>query len=156
MVRKIYKRFGLRRDQNFGDLSDARSALNNLLDGLVTVPGDTFVSEDLESIRNINNIGLSNGQYKLIAQTTTKYTTSGGDNRNFLPHITFQNRIDKFTVFSGQPRIAGGNGPSASYWQKDQILVNREDSSDDTEKKFEYYQDTNSPASEVLSGITTL
>ena len=46
MVRKIYKRFGLRRDQNFGDLSDARSALNNLLDGLVTVDGDTFVSED--------------------------------------------------------------------------------------------------------------
>ena len=56
MVRKIYKRFGLRRDQNFGDLSDTRSALNNLLDGLVTVPGDAFVSEDLEAIRNINNI----------------------------------------------------------------------------------------------------
>ena len=155
MVRKIYKRFGLRRDQNFGDLSDARSALNNLLDGLVTVPGDTFVSEDLEAIRNINNIGLSNGQYRLIARTTTKYTTSGGDNRNFVPHITFQNRIDKFTVFSGQPRISGGNGPSASYWQKDQIVVNSENSSDDTERKFEYDQDTNSPASEVLAGITT-
>ena len=27
----------------------------------------------------------------------------------FVPHITFQNRIDKFTVFSGQPRISGGN-----------------------------------------------
>ena len=155
MVRKIYKRFGLRRDQNFGDLSDARSALNNLLDGLVTVDGDTFVSEDLEAIRNINNIGLSNGQYTLIARTTTKYTTSGGDNRNFVPHITFQNRIDKFTVFSGQPRISGGNGPSASYWQKDQIVVNSENSSDDTERKFEYDQDTNSPASEVLAGITT-
>ena len=62
MVRKIYKRFGLRRDQNFGDLPDTRSALNNLLDGLVTVGGDTFVSEDLDPIRNINNIGLNNSQ----------------------------------------------------------------------------------------------
>ena len=157
MARKIYKRFGLRRDQNFGDLPDARSALNNLLDGLVTVGGDTFVSEDLDPIRNINNIGLTNSQYQLIVGTTTKYTpSSGGTNKNFIPHITFQNRFDKFTVFSGVPRIAGGNGPSASYWQKDQILVNREDSSDDTEKKFEYYQDTNSSASEVLAGITSL
>ena len=157
MARKIYKRFGLRRDQNFGDLPDARSALNNLLDGLVTVGGDTFVSEDLDPIRNINNIGLTNSQYQLIVGTTTKYTpSSGGANKNFIPHITFQNRFDKFTVFSGVPRIAGGNGPSASYWQKDQILVNREDSSDDTEKKFEYYQDTNSSASEVLAGITSL
>jgi len=156
MARKIYKRFGLRRDQNFGDLPDARTSLNNLLDGLVTVGGDTFVSEDLDPIRNINNIGLTNSQYRLVIGTTTKYTTSGGDTRNFIPHITFQNRFDKFTVFSGQPRIAGGNGPTASYWQKDQILVNSENSSDDTEKKFEYYQDTNSSASEVLSGITTL
>ena len=156
MARKIYKRFGLRRDQNFGDLPDTRSALNNLLDGLVTVGGDTFVSEDLDPIRNINNIGLTNSQYRLVIGTTTKYTTSGGDTENFIPHITFQNRFDKFTVFSGVPRIAGGNGPSASYWQKDQILVNREDSSDDTEKKFEYYQDTNSSASEVLAGITSL
>ena len=156
MARKIYKRFGLRRDQNFGDLPDARSALNNLLDGLVTVGGDTFVSEDLDPIRNINNIGLNNSQYRLIVGTTTKYTpSSGGANRNFIPHITFQNRFDKFTVFSGVPRIAGGNGPSASYWQKDQIVVNSENSSDDTERKFEYDQDTNSPASEVLAGITT-
>ena len=156
MVRKIYKRFGLRRDQNFGDLSDARLSLNNLLDGLVTVDGDTFVSEDLEAIRNINNIGLTNDQYKLVSGTTIKYTpSSGSDNRNFIPHITFQNRIDKFTVFSGVPRISGGNGPTAKYWQKDQILVNSENSSDNTQKKFEYDQDTNSPASEVLSGITT-
>ena len=55
MTRKIYKRIGLRRDKNFGDLSDARSALNNLLDGLVTDGGDTFISEDLEPIRNRYN-----------------------------------------------------------------------------------------------------
>ena len=156
MTRKIYKRIGLRRDKNFGDLSDARSALNNLLDGLVTDDNESFVSEDLEPIRNISNIGLTAGQYQEVVGSTTKYTPSnGGTNLSFVPHITFQNRIDTFTVFSGEPRLSGGNGLSASYWQKDQILVNSENSSDDTEKKFDYNQDTNSYASEVLAGITT-
>ena len=156
MTRKIYKRIGLRRDKNFGDLSDARISLNNLLDGLVDTEGNTFISDDLNAIRNINNIGLSNQQYLKVVGSTTKYTSSDGNNNNFIPHITYQNRIDQFTVFSGEPRISGGNGPTARYWQKDQILVNQENSSDDTEKKFEYWQNTNSTTSEVLAGVTTM
>ena len=155
MARKIYKRFGLRRDKNFGDLSDARLSLNNLLDGLVDTVGNTYISEDLNAIRNINNIGLDNNQYLKVVGSTTKFTPSGGGvNISFVPHITYQNRIDQFTVFSGEPRISGGNGPTAKYWQKDQILVNQENASEG--KKFEYWQDTNSAASEVLSGVTTM
>jgi len=155
MARKIYKRIGLRRDKNFGDLSDARLSLNNLLDGLVDTVGNTFTSEDLNAIRNINNIGLDNKQYLKVVGSTTKYTPSGGgDNISFVPHITYQNRIDQFTVFSGIPRISGGNGPTARYWQKDQILVNKENASEG--KKFEYWQNTNSTASEVLAGVTTM
>ena len=155
MTRRIYKRIGLRRDKNFGDLSDARLSLNNLLDGLVDTVGNTFTSEDLNAIRNINNIGLSNSQYLKVVGSTTKYTPSGGgSNLSYVPHITYQNRIDQFTVFSGQPRISGGNGPTARYWQKDQILVNKENASEG--KKFEYWQNTNSTASEVLAGVTTM
>ena len=155
MTRKIYKRLGLRRDKNFGDLSDSRLSLNNLLDGLVDTVGNTFTSEDLNAIRNINNIGLSNSQYLKVVGSTTKYTPSGGGNNvSFVPHITYQNRIDQFTVFSGEPRISGGNGPTARYWQKDQILVNQETASEG--KKFEYWQNTNSTASEVLAGVTTM
>jgi len=155
MARKIYKRLGLRRDKNFGDLSDARLSLNNLLDGLVDTVGNTFVSDDLNAIRNINNIGLSNSQYLKVVGSTTKYTPSGGGNNlSFKPHITYQNRIDQFTVFSGVPRISGGNGPTSRYWQKDQILVNRENASEG--KQFEYWQNTNSTASEVLAGVTTM
>ena len=155
MARKIYKRLGLRRDKNFGDLSDARLSLNNLLDGLVDTVGNTFTSEDLNAIRNINNIGLDNEQYLKVVGSTTKYTPSGGGNNlSFVPHITYQNRIDQFTVFSGIPRISGGNGPTSRYWQKDQILVNQETASEG--KKFEYWQNTNSTASEVLAGVTTM
>ena len=154
MTRKIYKRIGLRRDKNFGDLSDARLSLNNLLDSLVDTVGNTFDSEDLNAIRNINNIGLTNGQYLKVVGSTTRYTTNDGNNREYIPHITYQNRIDQFTVFSGQPRIQGGNGPTSRYWQKDQILVNKENASEG--KKFEYWQDTNTTASEVLAGVTTM
>ena len=80
MTRKIYKRLGLRRDKNFGDLSDSRLSLNNLLDGLVDTVGNTFTSEDLNAILNINNIGLSNSQYLKVVGSTTKYTPSGGGN----------------------------------------------------------------------------
>ncbi len=155
MTRRIYKRIGLRRDKNFGDLSDSRLSLNNLLDGLVDTVGNTFISEDLNAIKNINNIGLENEQYLKIVGSTTKYTPSGGGaNISFVPHITYQNRIDQFTVFSGEPRISGGDGPTAKYWQKDQIVVNKENASEG--KKFEYWQNTNNSASEVLAGVTTM
>ena len=35
MAQKSYKKIGIRRDNNLGDLADARLSLNNLLDTLV-------------------------------------------------------------------------------------------------------------------------
>ena len=154
MTRRIYKRIGLRRDKNFGDLSDARLSLNNLLDGLVDTVGNTFISEDLNAIQNINNIGLENEQYLKVVGSTIQYTPSGGGaNISFVPHITYQNRIDQFTVFSGEPRISGGDGPTARYWQKDQIIPSQ---GHDPGPHFQYWKDTNSSESEVLAGITTM
>ena len=33
--------------------------------------------------------------------------------------ITYQNRIDKFELFTGNPRFAGGDGLNANYYQTD-------------------------------------
>ena len=153
MSRKIYKRFGLRRDKDFGDLSSAEISLNNLLDGLVDDVDSTFISNDLNAIRNINNAGLSNSQYKVVVGSTTIYTTSAGSNIEYKPHITFQNKLDKFKVFSGNPRIAGGDGLSARYWQKDQIIPSQ---GHDPGPHFQHWKNTNSSESEVLAGITTM
>jgi len=51
MARKIFKKVGLRRDNNLGDLSNSTEALNNLIDTLVDDSTSTFISEDLDCIR---------------------------------------------------------------------------------------------------------
>ncbi len=153
MSRKIYKRFGLRRDKNFGDLSSAKLSLNNLLDGLVDDVDSSFISDDLNAIRNISNVGLTNGQYKVVVGSTTMYTTSAGANIEYKPHITFQNKLDRFKVFSGNPRIAGGDGLTARYWQKDQIIPSQ---GHDPGPHFQHWKNTNSSESEVLAGVTTM
>ena len=59
MARKIFKRTGLRRDKNFGDLLDPVLSLNNLLGAVVTGEGLTFINEDLNCIRNIFSEGIA-------------------------------------------------------------------------------------------------
>ena len=163
MARKIYKRIGLRRDRNFGDLADAKTSLNNLLNGLVEDQGrESFISEDLNAIRNVSNIGLKVNEYRQVIGSTINFTTSDGDNKEYTPHITFQNRLDQFKVFSGNPRIGGGNGLDARYWQKDQIEVNEE-----TGPKFDLNivgaahagkddNGTNNSLSDIFTGTTSL
>ena len=164
MARKIYKRIGLRRDRNFGDLADAKTSLNNLLNGLVEDQGrESFISEDLNAIRNVSNIGLKVGEYRQVIGSTINFTTSDGDNKEYTPHITFQNRLDQFKVFSGNPRIGGGNGLDARYWQKDQILVNENEDG----PKFDLNtvgaahagkndNGTNNSNSDIFTGTTSL
>ena len=64
MARKIYKRIGIRRDRNLADLSDTKQGLNSLLDTLIDETGNTFISEDLDVIRNLFSEGMSSGQYQ--------------------------------------------------------------------------------------------
>ena len=78
MARKIYKRIGIRRDKNLADLSSTKEGLNSLLDTLVDDPGNTFISEDLNVIRNLYAEGMSSGQYqKIIGSRTQKTSTNG-------------------------------------------------------------------------------
>ena len=121
---KSYRRIGIRRDNNFSDVSDPKKALNNLLDKLVDT-GGTFISEDLDVIRGLFSSGLSAGEYRGFAGSTVKETTIAGNTRAAIPAITYQNRLDKFKVNSGEsPRLNGGDGLTANYFNQDQVAFN--------------------------------
>ncbi len=124
MTKKIFKKVGLRRDNNLGDLSNSTEALNNLIDTLVDDSQSTFISEDLDCIRGIYSAGLDNEQYLQIAGSAVQFTNSSGINIAFTPRITYQNRLDQFELFSGDPRFRGGNGLSASYFNQNQVFEN--------------------------------
>jgi hypothetical protein len=119
-----YRKFGLRRDNNFSDLSNSTEALNNLLDTLVDESSSTFISEDLNAIRNTFSLGLTNEEYRQIIGSETKITDQDGTVRPFIPRITFKNKLDQFEVFSGQPISSGGNGLTAKYYSKVDVFEN--------------------------------
>jgi hypothetical protein len=151
-IQKVYKRIGIRRDRNFSDLSNPTAGLENLLDSLIVDTGDVFLSSDLDAIRNIFARGLTNENYLNVAGSSAKFTTPGISSPPqtvaFDPRITYQNRLDKLEVFTGTPRLAGGNGLTAKYYQNDQINF-------DTFADFNYNVDPNTTAADVFSGITT-
>ena len=118
---KAYKRIGIRRDQNLGDLSSSSQGLENLLDSLVDTSGENFIVSDLNSIKNIFARGLEVDNYRSIIGSSVKFSTPTGQIASYDPRITYQNRLDKFETFSGIPRLAGGNGLTANYFQNDQI-----------------------------------
>ena len=124
MARKIYKRIGLRRDNNLSDLSNSTAGLNNLLDGLIDVTGFTFTSDDLNAIRNIDSAGLRNAEYKNIAGSAVRFSNPSGILNPFFPRITYQNRLDISRSFSGEPRLFGGGGLTANYFNPNQIDEN--------------------------------
>jgi hypothetical protein len=121
---KIYKRVGIRRDFNLTDVSDTKASLNNLLDGLVSDLNSTFISEDLDAIRNIFSYDLSSDGYREIIGSRVQFTDNSGINQDFFPRITYQNRLDRFEIFSGTPRINGAAGLTADYYNQSQVDEN--------------------------------
>ena len=119
-----YKRIGIRRDRNLGDLQDKGLSLNNLLDTLVDGTSSTFITEDLDAIRNIFAYNLESAGYREIIGSRVQFTNNNGVNIDFLPRITYQNRLDKLKIFSGTPRINGGNGLTAKYYNFNQVFEN--------------------------------
>ena len=120
-TRKIYKRFGLRRDRSLTDLSNSTEALNNLLDSLVDNEQSTFVSQDLNALRGVFSLGLSSGDYRNIIGSTIVFSDQNGVTKAVSPKITYKNRLDRFELFAGEPQVSGGNGLTASYFNKDQV-----------------------------------
>ena len=109
-LQKIYKRVGLRRDLNFSDLSSPSTSLENLLNELKDDDDSTYLASDLAVINGVFSAGLTNSNYLQIAQSAAKITKPDGKEISYNPRITYQNRIDKISIFSGTPRLNGGNG----------------------------------------------
>ena len=93
---KAYKRIGIRRDRNLGDLSSSSQGLENLLDSLVDTSGENFIVSDLNSIKNIFARGLEVSNYRNIIGSSVKFSTPTGETVAYDPRITYQNRLDKF------------------------------------------------------------
>lgn len=123
MALKIYKRIGIRRDNNLSDLSNTTDALNNLLDGLAT-GNESFIKEDLNCIKNIFSEGMTSTQFQLIGKSAQTFTDNQGNRQTLKPLVTFQNRLDISELFSGEPRLYGGDGLTATYFNEDQIQLN--------------------------------
>jgi hypothetical protein len=124
MAPKVFKRIGIRRDRNLGDVEDPRLALNNLLDTLADGGSSTFISEDLGAIRNLSSYNLTSSNYREIIRSRVETTDNNGEPVDFLPRITYQNRLDRLKVFSGVPRLNGGNGLTAKYYNFNQVFEN--------------------------------
>ena len=110
MANKIYKRLGLRRDQDLGDVDNSKQALNNILDGLAATGAEidaTFISEDLDCIRNIASAGLTVEDYQEVGGSAATITDENGDPVIFKPY--------------------GGDGLDAAYYNNNQIFENTED-----------------------------
>jgi len=146
-LRKSYRRVGIRRDKNFSDLSSTSTSLENLLNELKDDSDSTFLFSDLGAIQNIFSEGLSNSNYLRIAGSSTKYTTSSGQQLSYDPRITYQNKLDKIRTFTGEPRLAGGNGLTANYYQNDQIQF-------DEHSDFNYNVDPNTTSADIFGGVT--
>ena len=123
MARKIYKRIGIRRDRNLADLSDTKQGLNSLIDSLIDGPGLSFISEDLDVIRNMFAENLTSSQYQRFISSRAQKTNTNGTLTDLLPPITYQNKLDKFKFFSGEPRLYGGDGLTAKYYNQENINI---------------------------------
>ena len=153
-LQKVFNRIGIRRDQNFADLSSPTGGLGNLIDTLINDDANTFIAEDLGVINNIFSRGLTNDNYLSVAGSAIRFVTPDGTKEDYFdPRITYQNRLDKIQVFSGVPRLAGGNGLTARYYQNDQINFDEHDDLAGIGTGFEYDVDPNTTGADVFTGI---
>ena len=142
MPQKIFRQFGTVRDENLLDIDDLTLSLNNLLDKLVD-EGSTYISEDLDCIRQISTTGLDNPGFLLFAQNEeTVLSPLTKREIPFTPRKTYQNRLDIIKTFTGEPRFSGGNGPSAYYFNADAIDNNKLNGDFGEESLFSADKDT--------------
>jgi len=157
-LRKVFSRFGTERSRNLADLSSTTNSLSNLLGGLDLASGRTFIADDVTVIKNIFANGLTNEGYLNVVGSRSRFYSLNGLEQSFDPRITYQNRLDRIEVFSGNPRFLGGNGLTANYFQNDQILFDQHDDLLGIGTGFSYgisnVNDSGEAGGEVFGGTT--
>lgn len=111
-----YQKIGFRRDKNLSDALSRTQVLNNILNNLPTVEGETFTASDLYAVKGIKNTNIDNDGLKSFANITDIYTDASNIERPINPLITLKDRIDNFKVYTGDPLFGnGGDGLLATF-----------------------------------------
>ena len=66
---------------------------------------------------------MTSDQYQKFIGSRTQKTTTSGTLTDLLPPVTYQNKLDKFQFFAGEPRLNGGNGLTAKYYNQEDINI---------------------------------
>jgi hypothetical protein len=125
---KSFTKFGLKRDNNLSDIPNKEQALNNLLKDL-RGNKPSFTLEDLECIQELFPKGIANSDFQRLAGIAVKFLTTEesedlppGSQVPFEPLITLENRFDRAYFTVSDPFFYGGDGPTARYYDNDQIV----------------------------------
>ncbi len=128
MPRPSFNNVGLRRDLNLSDLPNAPSALDNLLNNLVTSDdGKTFDGNDLNTaIQGISNTGATNQSISKLRGVAVKNTILENNelvDRLATPLITIKNQVDTILATTNDPPFFnGGDGLFADFYEPTEIL----------------------------------
>jgi hypothetical protein len=133
---KKYTNLGLRRDKNLSDVGNPTASLNNLLNNLVNDDTKTFISEDLDAIRGLQNTSITPTKLSDLANIRIQYSTQVGDTIQDVlvtPLVTLKDRIDNSKSVTGDtPAIAGGLGLLARFVPSTNINAGSAASTGDT------------------------
>jgi len=129
MAQKIFNRFGLRRDFNFSDLPDSRTALNNILKTpSMLSTEESFTTDDLTPIFGISATEITLDTFSGLSGTTVVFTlidddgTITDDTIIYRPLIKIKTQLDSSFFSSGEPYFFGGDGPNAYYYDSNDII----------------------------------
>ena len=118
---RTFSKKGLRRDLNFADIVNPETALNNLLNNLVDVTGETFTSVDIAPIRDLRSTTMTNSDFLGIVDLAPRFVDNTNNLRVYEPLIKVKNRFDAAEFTTGTPQFFGGDGLTARYFPDDQI-----------------------------------
>lgn len=120
MTRRFNK-IGLRRDRNFSDLTNPEQALNNILNGLVDVPEESFISDDLDAIRDISATTITNEDFVKISGAALKVNDVNAGSITYKPIVKIKNRLDIARFTTGEPNFFGGDGLTNRYYNSSRL-----------------------------------
>lgn len=116
-ISRKYRSYGIRRLNNFSDLSNPEQALDNLLNNLQEDPERSFISRDIDAIRGLKDTEIFPSTFTEIAATAPTYTfanTSGPQVDFVRPIIRVQDRFNTYRSITGAAGKQGaGYGPDA-------------------------------------------